>query len=287
MILVTGAAGKTGRAVIRALARRRQPIRAFIRREEQDSLVKQLGAQETTVGDLQDPSALAQAVQGVTSLYHICPNMHPSEIEIGRAILTAAQEAGVRRFVYHSVLHPQVEAMPHHWHKLRVEEAIFESGLDYTILQPAAYMQNLQASWESILGDGVYRVPYAPDTRLGMVDLMDVAEVAARVLTETGHVGAIYELAGPDILTQEEAAAVLSQELRRDVRVEQIPRDRWRQQAQAGGLSDFAVNTLLAMFEYYERFGFWGNANVLSWLLKRPPTSFAQFVRRSAQQAGD
>ena len=64
------------------------------------------------------------------------------------AAIRAAQSAGVERFVYHSVLHPQVEIMAHHWQKMRVEEQLFESGLSFTILQPAAYMQNVLAGWD-------------------------------------------------------------------------------------------------------------------------------------------
>ncbi len=65
-----------------------------------------------------------------------------------------------------------------------------------TILQPTAYMQNILAGWRSIVEDGIYRVPYPIDTRISLVDLRDVAEAAARVLTEDGHVGATYELVG-------------------------------------------------------------------------------------------
>ena len=65
----------------------------------------------------------------MTSVYHVCPNVSPDEIAIGRVSIAAARSAGVEHFVYHSVLHPQTEAMPHHWLKLRVEEALITSGL--------------------------------------------------------------------------------------------------------------------------------------------------------------
>ena len=146
-ILVTGAAGKTGRAVIRELAARGAPVRAFLRRAEQRSAAEALGAGEVVVGDLRSRETVAAAVAGVASIYHICPNVHPDEIGIGRRVVSAALAAGVERFVYHSVLHPQIEAMPHHWAKMRVEELLFQSGLDATILQPAPYMQNVLAQW--------------------------------------------------------------------------------------------------------------------------------------------
>lgn len=278
MILVTGAAGKTGQAIIRVLAERKKAIRALVYRDEQAFLVKELGAQEAVVGDLRNETTLRQASHGADALYHICPNMSPDEISIGQTVITAARAAGVKRFVFHSVLHPQTEAMPHHWNKLRVEELLFESGLDFTILQPAAYMQNILAGWKTIVEEGIYQVPYPVETRLGMVDLEDVAAAAANVLTEPGHAGATYELAGPEPLTQTEVAAILSQVLGRPVRAEQMPLAAWTRQARAAGLDAHKIETLTKMFHYYEQFDFWGNPRVLGWLLNRPPRRFQTVV---------
>jgi uncharacterized protein YbjT (DUF2867 family) len=206
--------------------------------------------------------------------------MSPDELGIGRLVIGAARSAGVAHFVYHSVLHPQTEAMPHHWQKLRVEEHLFESGLPFTILQPAAYMQNVLAGWDSIVEEGIYRVPYPAQTRLGIVDVEDVACAAALVLTQAGHEGAIYELAGPEALTQVQVAAILGQVLGRAVRAEELALEAWERRARASGLGDYQVETLVKMFRYYERYGLEGNPNVLRWLLGRPPTPFAAFVER-------
>ena len=281
-ILITGAAGKTGRAIIRTLQGRGVMVRALVRRPDQGHAVQELGASEVVLGDMRGTSAWQRACAGVRALYHICPNVSPDEVTIGQAAIAAAQAAGVERFVYHSVLHPQVEAMPHHWLKLRVEELLFASGLAYTILQPAAYMQNVLAQWERITTQGVYPIPYPAGTRLGLVDLADVAEAAALVLTEAGHAGAIYELAGPEALTQTEVAAILALQLSRPVRVEVIPLTAWEANARAAGLGEYQIATLLAMFRDYEQHGFWGNPNVLRWLLGRPATTFGEFVGRIA-----
>lgn len=280
MILVTGAAGKTGQAIIRALVKRDVAVRAFVYRSEKSQTVEEIGAQEVMVGDMANKAAYQRAAEGVGALYHICSNMNPDEVSIGRTAIEAAREVGVRHFVYHSVLHPQTEAMPHHWNKLRVEEMLFESGLNYTILQPAAYMQNILAGWQSIIEEGVYQVPYPVGTRLGMVDLVDVADVAATVLTEPGHSGAIYELAGSDNRTQSEVASILGEGLGRQVKAKQIPLEAWADGTRAAGLGEYQVETLLKMFRYYAQYHFWGNPNVLAWLLKRPPTDFRAFVER-------
>jgi len=239
-----------------------------------------LGIQEVMVGDLRSPEVLEQAARGIRAIYHIPPNVNPDEVRIGQGLIQAASSAGVEHFVYHSVLHPQTEAMPHHWQKLRVEELLFTSGLNFTVLQPTVYMQNVLAQWDQILNHDVYRVPYAASTRLGMVDLEDVAAAAAVVLLENAHQGAIYELCGPDVLSQDEVASILEQVTGRPVRVEIQSRQLWEQRARASGLGEYQVNTLLKMFEYYEQNGFWGNPHVLGWLLNRQPGSFKAFIER-------
>jgi len=147
MILVTGAAGKTGKAVVAALAAKGVGVRALVRNLDHAGSLTALGAAEVSIGSFEDTRALALAAAGVQAIYHICPNVSAGEVAYAKAIVAAARDQGVRRFVYHSVLHPQIEAMPHHWEKMRVEEMLFASGFDLTILQPAAYMQNILGAW--------------------------------------------------------------------------------------------------------------------------------------------
>jgi NAD(P)H dehydrogenase (quinone) len=284
VILVTGAAGKTGRAVIRALARRGQAVRALVRSSSQLAVVQALGAQEAVVGDMRVPSAVSASMEGVRAVYHIGPNMSPHESEMGEIAIDAARRADVEHLVYHSVLHPQTQDMPHHWQKLRVEELLFKSGLPFTIVQPTIYMDNVLAYWDAIVERGVYAVPYGPDTVLGMVDLQDVAAAAAEVLTQPGHIGATYEAAGAEALDQTEVTRTLSKTLGRVVRVEKVTLDEWEQRARATGLGNYAVDALKKMFRYYEDYGFWGNPRMLTWLLRRPPTRFAEFAERVAGQ---
>jgi NAD(P)H dehydrogenase (quinone) len=285
MILVTGAAGKTGKAVIEAVAARGAGVRALVHRAAQTAEVSAQGAHDVTVGGFDDPETLARAASGVTAIYHICPNVSPHEMAYAEAIVTAAKEAGVRRFVYHSVLHPQIEAMPHHWAKLPVEEMLLASGLDVTILQPTAYMQNILAGWRSIVEDGVYRVPYPVETRISLVDLRDVAQAAALVLTEPGHGGATYALVGTAPLTQIEVADALSAALGRRVRAVAEPVETWEARARAAGMGDYQRETLAAMFRSYAASGLIGNCNVLRWLLGRRPGTIQEFAADAVRGA--
>ena len=278
MILVTGAAGKTGRSVLKALAHFGVETRTLARNAEEAATIEKDLATEIVIGDLRDGLAMFTATQGVEQVYMICPNVVPDELEIVKRILTAAKQNGVRRIVYHSVLHPQVEAMPHHWQKMRVEEALFASGIDFTILQPCAYMQNILAGWNDIVQNGVYWVPYATSARISMVDLENIGEAAAIVLTETGHEYASYELAGPEALSQEEAATILGRELGREVAAVATDRAVWSEQAKAKNMDEYARTTLLKMFEYYENYDLVGNPRVLESLLGRPATRFSEFI---------
>jgi NAD(P)H dehydrogenase (quinone) len=280
MILVTGASGKTGRAIIKLLRNAGQPVRAMVHHSQQIAPLQNAGVNDVLIGDLQAQADLEKACNGIRALYHICPNVHPEEIAIARIAITAARKQGVERFVYHSVLHPQIEAMPHHWNKLRVEELLFTSGIPFTILQPCAYMQNVQGYWPQITDKGIYPVPYAVEARMSMVDLEDVAQTAVEVLVQPGYENGCFELCGPEALSQTEIASVLSQNLDREVRAVEIDRAEWETQAKSGGMSDYARQTLLKMFEYYNQFGLVGNPTGLACLLKRQPTTFDKYVRR-------
>jgi NAD(P)H dehydrogenase (quinone) len=282
MILITGAGGKTGKAVLKALVARRASVRAFVRNPAHESALKMIGAREVVIGAMDDPQALARATDGVEAIYHICPNVSPHEMSFATALIAAATGSSVSRFVYHSVLHPQIEAMPHHWNKLRVEEMLFSSKLDITILQPTAYMQNSLAEWDRMVRDGIYRVPYPIDTRLSLIDLEDVAEAAAIVLTNASHSSATYELVGTPPLSQIEIADAFSRALKKPVRAEAETVESWDARAHGAGMEDYARETLIKMFRAYARDGLKGNANVLGWLLGHPPVSLENFAARIA-----
>ena len=266
---------RQGRLLWRRLVKRGAQVRPFWRRE-----IDYPGVTDSFVGNMTNEADWEQTMAGVDKVYHICPNMHEAEVDIGRLAVSAALKANVAHFVYHSVLHPQTEAMPHHWHKLRVEERLFESKLPFTILQPTAYMQNIRANWSRIKETAVYAVPYPVNTQISLVDLIDVAEVAAMILSEAGHVGATYELVGTRPLSQVEVARELGERIDRIVTARKIPLDTWQQNAAAAGLSPYAINTLKKMFRYYAANGLVGNPTILRCLLGREPTSLVDCAYR-------
>ena len=281
VILITGAGGKTGKTLIKSLSKV-ESICALVHREEHVSLLTSLGAEKVLVGDMRAEAAIHAAMQGARAVYHICPNMCPDETTIGRLVIDEAQKAGVEHFVYHSVLHPQVENMNHHWQKMRVEEMIFESGLPFTILQPAPYMQNLLAGLKGVTENGVLRVPYSVDSKFSFVDLEDVAEAAKVVLTEPNHRNTIYEVVGTLPMSHVEVAEIFSRVLKRNIRAEREEIGDWRLRAR--GMSEYAIENLVRMFEYYDRWGLAGNPNVLRWILKRETISLEGFISRTVKE---
>ena len=278
-ILITGASGGTGRRIVAALAQKNIAIRAFVRRKDVCDALAALGVSDFAFGVLEDDTALASACRGVDTVLHICPPMHPDEDGIGVRLTDHCREAGVERLILWSVLHPVID-VPHHRRKLQVETYLIESGLPYTILQPARYMQHLLPIWKQVQETGVHSMPFSVDARFSLADLPDLAEAAAVVAAQDGHDFATYQLAGPQPLSQRDCAAVLTELLGKPVRAEERPLAAFRDQAAKNGMPEWRIETMLIMNRHYTAHGLVGNPNVLRWLLQRDLHDFSDFVRR-------
>jgi uncharacterized protein YbjT (DUF2867 family) len=266
--------------MVAALVARGAPVRAFVRRPDAADEMRALGAAEIVTGDLFDDDALATAVNGVAQVLHICPPMHPREDVLARTLIDVCTREGTGRLVLYSVLHPLLDDVPHHHRKLIAERHLVNSGLAYTVLQPSRYMQQLVPIWKSLLATGTHSMPFRTSARFSMVDLHDLAEAAARVVTEPGHEGATYQLAGPEALSQDDVARILSELLGRPIRAAVKPLDEMRREAAAAGFSPERIETMCLMNAHYDAQGLVGNPNVLGWILRRPPTTFREFVKR-------
>ena len=211
---------------------------------------------------------------------HIGPPMHPNEVEITGNFIRAAIDHNLERFVYYSVMHPLRRDVRHHRLKLDAEEALIESGLAYTILQPMRYMQHLEGIWSAVKESAVHEMPFSIDVKFNVVDLLDLAEATAIVCEGSEHSFATYELAGPEALSQRAMAHILSEELGRTVTASSLSLDQMQRNARSKGISDDRIEQMTVMNRHYDRYGFLGNPNVLTWLIERQPTSFRQYVRR-------
>jgi uncharacterized protein YbjT (DUF2867 family) len=279
-VLVTGAGGRTGRYIVPALLGAGHRVRFVTRQAQYSGTLSQYAEATALTADLGDNDDVARAMNGVEAVYHIPPNMNPEEVALGKRVISAAQVAGVAHFVYHSVLHPQVQGLTHHWNKVFVEEALIESSLAYTILQPTSYMQMIAGDWEGISKRGVHTLAFSPKAKLSLVDLEDVGAAAAKVLGHAEHFYAIYELGGPAMLSCEDKARVLTDILGHPVRAGQDKLDDFRAKAKAAGMPAHIMETRARMFDHYDTNGLAGNGNVLRWLLGRAPNTFDVYVRR-------
>ena len=123
-------------------------------------------------------------------------------------------------------------------------------------------------------------VPYPASTRLSLVDLQDVATVAAKILMEPGHEYATYELVATRPMSQTAVADTFSKILQRPVEVRPVSVADWESQARAKGANDFAMETAVSMFTYYAQSGMAGNPHQLRYLLGQDPTSLSDFIKR-------
>jgi uncharacterized protein YbjT (DUF2867 family) len=273
VLLVTGATGTTGGAVLRALAERGVQARGLVREPSRAGDVSDLGA-EPAIGDLGDPGSLRPALDGVERAYLVSP-AGPQQAEYEQAFLEAAREAGVAHVVKLSVLGAAEDA-PVRFARghARVERALRDSGLAWTVLRPNGYFQNALA-WTRGLRDGRFHAP-VPDAAYSAVDARDVGEAAALALTTDGHAERAHELTGPEALSiRAQAARLLGEE----VAVEEVPVADLRAALVAGGVPAWNAEGLAELLEHYAAGGAAEVSGDLEALLGRPPRTLDDFAR--------
>src|SRR4051812_34686668 len=208
--------------------------------------------------DLTEGAAVPALLEGAEALYLVWPNFDPREAAGAAVLFAAARRTGVPRVVYHSVLRPQARSMPHHAAKDRVEEALDASGLAWRVLQPCAYAANLDGQLDQVAATGVFRSAWGLQQAQSLVDLRDVAEAAAVLLTDDGLDCGTFEAAGPEPLTAPRIAELLTAQLGRQVTaVDDVPT------GPVPPLSDYAAACRRRMFDHYRAVGFVGSPRVL------------------------
>ena len=160
-VLMVGATGCHASLVLDQLNKRGVEVRALVRNEERAQVARNNGAVDTVVGDLTKPASLTRAIAGMDGVFHIGPGHSAGEADMGLAMVDAARTGGVRKFVFSGVIHPSISAMTNHGAaKLPVEEALYSSELDFTVLQPARFMQNFERAWNDIVEHDRLAQPY-------------------------------------------------------------------------------------------------------------------------------
>lgn len=293
-ILMTAANGNLARQVIPLLVSEGHAVRAMRARPGTEAELLSQGVSEVTIGDIRNADDLAVAINGVDAIFHVCPGgLAYWERAIAADIIRLAEQNGIGHVVFSTLLHPIISSLLQHASKRDAEEMLVSSRLKWTILQPCDYMQTLVPP--STFRTGELPVAYEHEQRHSVVDLRDVAEVAAKVLREgKPHHFARYELCGlPQSIDARELADTIATVCGRPIAVKPVTGPEfmriWAAEdgppiGSAHGLDDptgraFARDVLVAIEDWYGKHDYMGNANVLRWLLGREPRSVEDYVR--------
>lgn len=250
-ILVTGATGHQGGAVFRHLREKGFSVRAFTRDPSSEKARNLVGhGAEVVRGDLNDAASLAKALDGVYGVYSVqsfAERGIEAEIREGKNLADAANRSGITHFVYSSVVSADKNTgIPHFDSKFQIEEHIRGTGLPYTILRPAFFMENW-LGMRQMIEQGNITLPLTPDTRLQMVAVDDIGALASMAFEQPAHWrGRAVELAG-DELSMTELAAAFGRISGREVKYVQAPWDQF--EANAG-------HELTIMYRWFQDVGY-------------------------------
>jgi NAD(P)H dehydrogenase (quinone) len=280
MIAVVGATGNTGRAVVKELKALGQNPVAVVRNAEKAREV--LGADvKIAVADLSDRAALAKAFTGVDALF-VTTNVNPQLAEQNNNAIDAAVQAGVKVLVRLSagraVVGPDSIA-PSGRTQHAVDEKLRASKLNWVILRPGLFMQNILGQAAAIKNDSKLVMPYKPEFRLALIDVRDTGAIAARILIDpTPHLGKEYEFTGA-MTSFGEVTDVLSDVLGRKITYVGVTPEQAAEAMKSRGSPDWLVEHVLAI-------GRMGNAGrfskvdmkVIQQIVKRDPITIKKFV---------
>jgi uncharacterized protein YbjT (DUF2867 family) len=279
MLLVTGATGTTGSEVLRGLRERDLAVRALIHDETKADAVRELGA-EPVLGEMGDPKTLEPALEDVERAYLVSA-LSPMQAEYEQVFVETAKTAGVKHVVKLSLIGASVQS-PLRFGKTHavVEQALRESGMEWTFLRPNGFMQN-NLAWPTHVQDGTFYSP-VPDAAFSIVDARDVAEVAIAALTGDGHAGKAYALTGPEAVSYRDQAVRLFAAAGREIAVEEVEAEAVKQALVQAGVPPWNAEGLAEVWELYAGGGATLVASGVDDVLGRPPRDLDAFARDHA-----
>ena len=264
---------------MRELLQRGAAVRALVRDTARARRV--LGEKVVLVtGDFSDNVRLDMAFSGADKALLLAPNT-PDQAALEANLIAAALRAGTRHLVAFSGLgaDPESPARIARCHAV-VERALVASGIPWTILRPNTFMQNFLASASAIASNGL-RLPMR-QCRVSLVDVQDVATVAATVLTEPGHVGATYDITGPQALAYTEIAEQLSEVAGRPIPYVDVAPAVFTAELLQAGLSEWEAAAVTELYLHVSPSQGGKITDVIARVTGEAPVSFALFAARHA-----
>ena len=276
-ILITGATGNVGSEVVRQLAAAQVPIRALVRNRAKAAAIERAGV-EIVEGDLARADTLALALTGVTRALLISSS-EPRQTELQNNFIDAAKRAGRPHIVKISsvAVTPDSPVSFFRWHAA-TEQYLTQSGLPFTILRPNYFMQNTLGFAPTIAKEGKF-YGAVRNGKMAMIDVRDIAAVAARLLTQLGHEGTTYEITGPESLSLAEVAAKLSTALGKPVSYVEVPAGAVRASLLSAGMPDWAAEAIAVMHELLSRDAAAQVNDLAQKISGKKPITFDQFAR--------
>jgi uncharacterized protein YbjT (DUF2867 family) len=276
MILVTGGTGMVGGEILRLLSQAGVAARALIRDPKR---APKLPGIEWVQGDLAKPETLEAAFAG-SDTFFLVSGIDLDTVRLQHNALEAARRAGVGHIVKLSAFgasdHSRAPILL--WHH-QVEEEMKRSGIDWTILRPHHFMQNLLTQLDYILGDGVVYSP-SGDGKIPYVDARDIAAVAAVTLTKPGHRGKTYVVTGSEALSYGQATGIIGSTIGRNLRFIDETLDQTRARREREGYPPAIIEGVLAIGAYQRAGGKTVTiTSVVPDLTGRPARTFPEFVR--------
>jgi len=279
-VLCLGGTGTVGSEVVARLAARGIAVRVMTRSDA--SAGAGADGVERVRGDLEDPGSLPPVFDGVDRVHLLTP-LHPREAELGAAAVSAACEAGVERVVFHSVHRvDECAHIPHFASKIEIQRALEASGLPWVTIEPNSYMQNDLHLREPITEMQIYPLPIGP-IGVSRVDVRDIADATVTALTEDGHEGIRYPVAGPRPWTGEEVADAWGEALDGTIVYVGDDLDMWEEGASAM-MPAWLVADLRIMWAHFLERGLLATPEDLALqarVLGREPRRFEDFVRET------
>lgn len=275
MITVFGATGTTGAPLVDRLLEKGAKVRAVTSDPAKLDKLQAKGCEAVTA-DFTDPAALEQACARADRIYLVTP-AHLDMRQWKANAIAAAKAAGV----HHVVLATGLGASPKagltfgKWHS-DTQESLKESGLDWTFVQPTYFMQNLLWQADNIAKDGVYYDDLGGP--VAWIDARDIADVAAEALTGKGHAGKGYGLTGPEALTGEDIARLLSEVTGRSITSAPLSPDDAKAAMVANGMQDEVAAAMVELASIAPKGYLGGIETTVSDVLGRPARRFRDFV---------
>lgn len=277
-ILVTGATGNVGTELVKKLSSLGVAVRAAVHSAAKAEKVRGPNV-ETAELDFDKPGTVSAAFQGVDKAFVVTP-LTPNMAEQGILLVDAAKKEGIKQIVRLSGFGADAEPgiQLGRWHRA-VEKHIESSGMAYTILRPNNFMHNFIAHFRA--AGGVYYLPLGHG-KISYIDIRDIANVAATVLTATGHEGKVYTLTGGAALSMDEVAGAVSSASGKTFSYADVPEEAARKALAEHHAPDWMVDALMELHAV----GKAGYASYISpdveAITGARPTTFGQFAKDNA-----